>query len=340
MISSPVAIRTNQINGVYKTTKPFNTSVTSGQFDPRVLASLTRFNHPVSLPSSTLRSKKRQVTPPINDPVGDLVTVTPTTLTSSERTVNVDWLMPQTVVGNQYLVYFHGLDLDGGNPADTTTFLKLLADRSHCNIINVHYSTKPAPEGILDGLTVVQALARIHPQTQLTIAGDAIGANLALAVASLNRQYGNRQIQQQLLLYPITAPAADHTGPFWDIEQYPIVAEQQRLFEHYHAWFQQLDTVTMGAYLPSQIQATDPLITPINQSELQVTPPTTIMIGEFDPFRLQAWDYAQRLAAADVKTSFVQYQGQKHGFAPRINQFWQATDVVELMAQRLIKPLI
>jgi len=339
MITSPVAERTNRINGVLKITKPFNINIASGQFDPRVLAGLTKFKDPVSLTNDLASLRAGSLTPPITDPIGDLVSVTPKTMTALQRTVNVEWLTPRTITGSQVLVYFHGGAFYGGTPANNTILLKLIADRSHCEILNVDYGLAPehpAPEGILDGLTVIQALARDYPQAKIAIAGDSAGANIAVAVANLNRQFGSHNIHQQLLLYPVTAPGADHTGPLWDASQYTIIPAQQPIFTHYHTMFKQLDTIMTQTYLPSQIDASDPLITPINQANFATTPPTLIMVGEFDPFRLQAWSYATHLASADVATTFVQYQGQNHAFAPLIDQFWQARDVADLMTERLV----
>jgi len=328
-----------KINGVNKITKPFNETVTSGQFDPAVLKNLANLTEPVHLENNLRELRTGSLTPPIADAVGDRVNVEQTLLKCQTRTVPVEWLTPAILLQPQLLVYFHGGAFYGGQPSNNTALLKLIADRSHCEIINVDYGLAPehkAPAGILDGLAVIHYLEQARPDAKIAIAGDSAGANIALAVASLNRQLGSQQINQQLLLYPVTAPGADHHGPLWDVDQFSIIPSQRNRFEHYHDLFRQIDTIMTDYYLPENVDAAAPLISPINQLDLDCSPATTIMMGEFDPFRLQAWDYAERLADTGVETTFVQYQGQNHAFAPLIDRFWQARDVAEIMTERLV----
>lgn len=331
-----------KINGVNKVTKPFNDDVSAGQLDPAVLKNMTNLDEPVHLENNLAALRDGSLTPPIKDPIGDRVTVEQTLLNCQNRAVPIEWLTPAIVLKHQMLVYFHGGAFYGGEPQNNTVLLKMIADRSHCEIINVDYGLAPehkAPAGMLDGLAVIQYLHETRPETKIAIAGDSAGANIALAVASLNRQLGGNQINQQLLLYPVTAPGADHQGPLWDVNQFPIIPSQRNRFAHYHDLFRQIDTIMTDYYLPANVEAASPLVSPINQLDLAHSPATMIMMGEFDPFRLQAWEYAERLANAGVETTFVQYQGQNHAFAPLIDRFWQARDVADLMTESLVSLL-
>ncbi|MDQ7936798.1 alpha/beta hydrolase [Lactiplantibacillus sp. WILCCON 0030] len=330
---------TVKINGVNKITKPFNDTVASGQLDPAVLKTMTNLDNPVQLENNLTELRTGSLTPPIKDSVGDRVTVETTLLNCQSRAVPVEWLTPSIILKHQIMVYFHGGAFYGGQASNNTALLKAIADHSHCEIINVDYSLAPehkAPAGILDGLAVIQYLQQARLDTKIAIAGDSAGANIALAVASLNRQLGSHQINQQLLLYPVTAPGADHQGPLWDVNQYAIIPNQRARFEHYHDLFKQIDTLMTDYYLPANTDTTSPLISPLNQLDLANSPATLIMMGEFDPFRLQAWEYAENLANTGVDTTFVQYQGQNHAFAPLIDRFWQARDVADLMTERLV----
>lgn len=91
--------------------------------------------------------------------------------------------------------------------------------------------------------------------------------------------------------------------------------------------------------MPDNFEAHAPLISPLRQPDLAGTPQTVIMIGEYDPFRPQAWAYAKRLASATVNVTFVQYQGINHAFAPHVDQYWQSCDVARLMSEQLISHL-
>ncbi|MCG0724526.1 esterase (short chain) [Lactiplantibacillus plantarum] len=327
------------VNGVVKIVKPFNNGIAGEQFDPHVLQTLTAFKQPPILENDLAALRSGSLTPAIADPVGDAVTVQSRNITALNRTVSVEWLTPQNVINHTVLVYFHGGAFYGGVPGNNTVLLKLVAAKSHCEILNVDYSLAPeapAPAGILDGLAIFQYLEQRDAETMITVAGDSAGANVIMAATNLNQQLGSNRINQQLLLYPVTAPNADHAGPLWDLAAFPIIDSQRAILTNYHDLFRQLDSIMTDYYVPENFDSHSPLISPLHQENFTMTPPTTIMVGEFDPFRPQAWAYAQRLAAADTATTFIQYQGLNHAFAPLVDQYWQSQDVAQVMAAALI----
>lgn len=326
------------VNGVTKITKPFNDTISGGQLDPAVLKTLDGFSSHVNLEDNLADLRAGSLTPPIADPVGAAVTVERRNLTAMGRTVSVEWLTPTTVTNSRILVYLHGGAFYGGVPENNTVLLKMIAAQSHCIVLNVDYALAPefpAPAGMLDGLAVLQFLEARDDETLITIAGDSAGANIVIGAANLNRQLGSQRVDQQLLLYPVTAPNADHNGPFWDLANFPIIPEEAERFANYHDLFRQLDGIMTNHYLPATFSSRAPLIAPLYQDNFADTPATTIMIGEYDPFRPQAWAYAESLAAANVPTTFVQYQGINHAFAPLVDQYWQGRDVAEVMSAAL-----
>ncbi|WP_345753156.1 alpha/beta hydrolase [Lactiplantibacillus pentosus] len=327
------------VNGVTKIVKPFNNEVSGEQFDPLVLKTLTAFEKPAILENNLDDLRTGSLTPAIADPVEQAVTVTNRNITALNRTVSVEWLTPQNVLSHHVLVYFHGGAFYGGVPGNNTVLLKMVAAQSHCEVLNVDYSLAPeapAPAGILDGLAVFQYLEQRDAETMITVAGDSAGANVIMAATNLNQQLGSNRINQQLLLYPVTAPNADHAGPLWDLATFPIIDSQRTILANYHDLFRQLDSIMTAYYVPDNFDSHSPLISPLRQDNFTLTPPTTIMVGEFDPFRPQAWAYAQRLAAADTATTFIQYQGLNHAFAPLVDQYWQSCDVADVMAKALV----
>lgn len=328
----------NTVSEVTKLIKPFNTKVAGQQFDPLVLETLTNFNKPATLTNNLAELRSGSLNPPIVDLVGAAVQVQKRNITAFNRTVSVEWLTPTNVISHQVLVYFHGGAFYGGVPENNTVLLKMVAAKSHCEILNVDYSLapeSPVPAGILDGLAIFQYLEQRDAATTITVAGDSAGANIIMAATNLNQQLGSNRITQQLLLYPVTAPNADHAGPLWDLKEFPIIDAQKAILTNYHRLFQQLDSIMTAYYVPDNFDSQAPLITPLNRHSLAGTPPTTIMIGEFDPFRPQAWKYAQRLVASGTTCTFVQYQGMNHAFAPLVDRYWQSRDVAHIMADAL-----
>lgn len=104
---------------------------------------------------------------------------------------------------------------------------------------------------------------------RLAIAGDSSGANLAAAVALLARERGRLQFQHQLLLVPLLDTLFDS-------------ASWRELGQDYLLSVEQL-TWALRNYAPG-VDRRHPLLSPLHAEDLSALPPTTIIVGEFDPF--------------------------------------------------------
>ncbi|KLD60409.1 hypothetical protein WP50_10630 [Lactiplantibacillus plantarum] len=67
-----------------------------------------------------------------------------------------------------------------------------------------------------------------------------------------------------------------------------------------------------------------------------MTPPTTIWLLYTADAGDQPRCFALGVAAIVTTTTFIQYQGLNHAFAPLVDQYWQSQDVAQVMAAALI----
>jgi acetyl esterase len=206
------------------------------------------------------------------------------------------------------IVFFH----DGGfvlGDLDTgDTLCRMLANESHCRVVSVDYRLAPEhkfPAAVEDCFAaarwVEENATRLGVDANhLAVAGDSAGANLAAVVAQLARA-NNRipHIAFQLLIYPATqmggvsAERAHASGYVLD----------QRTID----WFQ-------AHYLPEDADPADPRISPLATKDASGLPPAYIVTAGFDPLREEGIAYAEKLRAAGVRVTHMDYPTMVHGF--------------------------
>jgi acetyl esterase len=137
---------------------------------------------------------------------------------------------------------------------------------------------------------------------RLAVAGRSAGGTLAAAVALAARDRGGPPLAFQLLLIP----ALDDRGAHPSIAQ----SADGRIVDG------RVVTGMWQLYLDS---AADQYAAPARAQDLRGLPPAYLQIGQADPLRDEALEYAQRLTAADVLTEVHLVPGAFHlfeGYAP------------------------
>lgn len=216
---------------------------------------------------------------------------------------------------DQALVYFHGGAYYGGTPEDVLIAMKYLAEQSNCVVYNVDYALapeQPYPAGILDGLAVIAALkAEYH---EISVSGDSAGASIALAVSQLCQSMGICEITSHLLFYPTVIQGSDYQGALWDDDSITIAEHQRPAMHRFYQLFEQLDEIMTDYYVDNQpVDLTAPLLSPL-LADPHIFKKTTVLIGEFDPFRLQAEKFIQQVGAANGDAHYIRYGGMSHAF--------------------------
>jgi acetyl esterase len=208
------------------------------------------------------------------------------------------------------LVYFHGGGWVTGGLEVVDRPLRKLANSTGAVIASVGYRMAPETKFPGPAEDCYAAVADLHARAdgwgadpdQLVVAGDSAGGNLAAAVCLMSRDRGGPPIASQLLIYPITAPAAG--SPFASYNENAegyLLTRDSMLFYWDH-------------YLSDTRDAANPYAAPLRAENLSGLPPALVITVEYDPLRDEGEAYACRLHEAGVEVNAVRYDGFIHGF--------------------------
>ena len=207
---------------------------------------------------------------------------------------------------------FHGAGWVFGSFHTHEKLVRELAARTDSVVVFPEYSRSPearypvAIEQCYDVLgRLPQLLGKmditIDPCT-LTVAGDSVGGNMAIAMTIMAKFRERPYIQKQLLYYPVT-------NACFCTESYRQFACGYYLYREGMMWF--WDQYTQSACDRDQITAS-PLRADICQ--LEGLPEALIINGEADVLRDEGEAYARKLREAGVDVTAIRFQGMIHDF--------------------------
>lgn len=211
------------------------------------------------------------------------------------------------------VVYLHGGGwVLGGGLDGNDTQGRILAEATRCTVVLVDYRLAPEhpfPVPLQDAKAATAwAAAEVgslaQPGSPLIVAGDSVGANLAIGVARAARTQGP-QVAQLVLAYPVTD--CDFERP-----SYNDPANQLLLDRAAMEWF-------WGHYLADPAARANPDASPLRDPDLAGLPPTVVLTAEHDPLRDEGEEFAARLEAAGVDVRMRRFEGQMHGFLTMVN---------------------
>ena len=136
----------------------------------------------------------------------------------------------------------------------------------------------------------------------LTVAGDSVGGNMAIAMALMSSMRRGPCIHKLLLYYPVT-------NACFDTPSYRQFAADYYLYREGMKWFWRQYTASMEDR--NQITAS-PLRTDIDC--LKCFPPTMIINGQADVLRSEGEAFGERLRCAGVEVTALRIQGTIHDF--------------------------
>lgn len=234
----------------------------------------------------------------------------------------------------QAILYFHGGAYYGGTPEDVLVAMRYLAEQSNCVVYNVDYALapeQPYPAGILDGLAVVAALKPDYDK--ISLSGDSARASIALAVSQLCRSMGICTIESHLLFYPTLMQGSDYNGELWNDQSIDIVDEQRPALHRFYQLFEQLDKIMTDYYVDQQpLDLTAPLLSPL-LADPRSFKRTTVLIGEFDPFRLQSEAFIEQVGLANGDANYIRYGGISHAFLNFTGNVPAVQDAIQMAAK-------
>ena len=231
------------------------------------------------------------------------------------------------------LIYFHGGGWVVGGLDSHDGICRWLCARSGCVLISTDYRMAPEhkfPAAVEDCLAttkwVVSNAAGLGIDvTRVAVGGDSAGGNLAAVVAQLAHQSGGPAIAYQLLIYPATDMTMSEPS-------HQELAQGYRLTKPLMEWF-------IDHYLNNDAERTDPKASPMLNDVSNGLPPALVITAGFDPLRDEGIGYADKLAAAGVKTTHICYDGMIHGFFGMGGWLDKSRDALDHAAQHLAEAL-
>lgn len=138
-------------------------------------------------------------------------------------------------------------------------------------------------------------------EPEVAVAGDSAGGTLAAVAALLAREQGGPALRYQSLVYPMTAASPGEYPSYAQYgEGHVLSARAARYFMHHY---------TNGGVVERDFR-----FAPLLADDLADLPPTLMMLGGNDILHDEGLAYAQRLLAAGVHVTLVDYLALGHGF--------------------------
>lgn len=225
--------------------------------------------------------------------------------------INVRFVRPE---GNTdklpVIFYIHGAGWVFGSAQTHDKLIRELAVRTNSVVVFPEYSRSPEakyPTAIEQSYAVLQKLSELAESkgldlTELAVAGDLVGGNMATVMTILTKERQGLPIQKQLLFYPMTD--ANFTT-----DSYQEFAENYFLTKEGMKWF--WDQYTTDDSERSEITASPLRATSEDLADL---PSALILTGEADVLRDEGEAYARKLRDVGVAVTQVRFQGMIHDF--------------------------
>lgn len=210
------------------------------------------------------------------------------------------------------IFYIHGAGWVFGSFHTHEKLVRELAIRTNSLVVFPEYSRSPevrypvAIEQCYSVLNEIPAIASgIRPMINmrtLTVAGDSVGGNMAIAMALMAKYRNGPEIHKQLMYYPVT-------NAYFNTKSYVEFATDYYLYRKGMKWF-------WKNYAPSEESRNQITASPLRASmeELRNLPPAMIINGEADVLRDEGECLGRKLRLAGVNVTAIRIQGIIHDF--------------------------
>ena len=230
------------------------------------------------------------------------------------------------------LIYFHGGGWLMGSIETHDTLCRELCNASQTCVVSVDYRLAPEhayPAALDDARSALAWVfdnaegARIDAQ-RVAVGGDSAGANLAAVLAIEMCDVPERKIVFQMLIYPpldlrCSSNSYDRNG-----QDFGLTRDHMKYFVRQYAGGADVD---------------DWRLSPLRFGLLKGLPPALVLVAGFDPLHDDGMTYAQRLSAAGVRTTLIDFERQVHGFFTMGRLLDEANDAVLFCAAALRQAL-
>lgn len=227
--------------------------------------------------------------------------------------IPVYFIAPQnTAHMKSTILYIHGGGWVFGSFHTHEKLVRELAVRTNSLVVFPEYTRSPEakyPTAIEQCYFVLSHLQEIiscrwtlDVCNSLTVAGDSVGGNMAIAMGLLSKMCRGPAIQRLLLYYPVT-------NACFQTPTYCQFAVNYYLYREGMEWF-------WDQYTSSEADRNPFTASPLRASLdcLKNLPDTMIINGEADVLRSEGEDFAEKLRCAGVAVTAVQIPGTIHDF--------------------------
>jgi acetyl esterase len=208
------------------------------------------------------------------------------------------------------LVFYHGGGWTIGDLDTYDALCRLTCRDAGIHVLSIDYRLAPehpAPAAIEDAYAAFE-WAYEHAEElgaipgQVAVGGDSAGGNLSAVVSQLARDTGGPAPVLQWLIYPRT----DFTA---QTRSMTLFAHGYLLTKRDMDWFH-------AQYLRgSEMEPSDPRLSPLLAESLSGLPPALIVVAGFDPLRDEGESYAAALRDAGTPVDLRCMGSLTHGFA-------------------------
>lgn len=226
--------------------------------------------------------------------------------------IPVYFIAPKSEEIKNIIFYIHGAGWVFGSFHTHEKLVRELSARTNSLIIFPEYSRSPEakyPTAIEQCYFILSHLKEIIKERfsitncpALTVAGDSVGGNMAIAMTIMSSMRHGPNISKLLLYYPVT-------NACFDTPSYHQFAVNYYLYREGMKWFWRQYTASMEDR--NQITAS-PLRASLDC--LRCFPPTMIINGQADVLRSEGEALGEKLRCAGVEVTAVRVQGIIHDF--------------------------
>lgn len=226
--------------------------------------------------------------------------------------VPIYFVMPQGLTPQHAVFYIHGGGWVFGSFHTHEKLVRELAARTRSLVVFSEYSRSPEakyPTAIEQCYFILSHLWEIVENCcpslihdTLTVAGDSVGGNMAIAMALMAKERSGPEIQKLLMYYPVT-------NACFDTPSYRQFAVNYYLYRAGMQWF-------WDQYAPCEADRARITASPLRAGIdcLRGLPDTMIINGQADVLRSEGQAFGERLRRAGVEVTALRIQGTIHDF--------------------------
>ena len=228
------------------------------------------------------------------------------------KSIPVAVYYPVNVTSSDVILFFHGGGWVSGTVDSYARTCDLLGERTGRRVVSVEYALAPEfpfPHAVEDCYAVAKELILKNSffeakPSDIILAGDSAGGNLAAAVSLMARDRGEFKINRQILIYP--AVNNDHTenSQFESVRTNgtDYLLTSKRLCEY------------LDMYASDAFDKYNPYFAPYIAKDLSNQPDTLIITAEFDPLRDEGEAYGDKLEEFGNYAEVHRISDALHGF--------------------------